>query len=154
MDYLAIGLVLALIYLLLAVADYYSTTLVLSSGKGREANPLMNSLIKKYGMEATLWVQVLSWLFMASMIVLYPTEETIVGTVIVLLLKALVVTNNVVNAEVVWSHANQGKGVQGGGQNNSKAPGSIAEPRPELLVRSLGSGKDHLPQIPLASLSR
>jgi hypothetical protein len=100
-DYFAVTMILITIYLILAVADYYSTLLVLSSGKGKEANPIMAPLLEKG--DAALVAQLLSGAAFAFLATLYP-EDAFIGMVIVVLLKSLVVLNNVINGYVVWSH--------------------------------------------------
>jgi len=99
-DYFVLSIMLITIYLVLAVADYYSTLLVLSSGKGKEANPLMAPLLNKG--ELALILQLLSGTLFVVLAALSP-EEAFVGLVIVVLLKALVVLNNVINGYSVWS---------------------------------------------------
>ena len=106
---------------MLGVADYYSTVLVLASGKGVEANPIMRFFMEMYGIEGSLWFQILSWVLVVLITFVYPFQEIFVDVLVVLLLKALVVLNNVINAEVVWVHADKDKGVQGGGEANSEA---------------------------------
>ena len=100
MDYLSAALVLSLIYFSLALSDFFTTMTVLSSGKGREANPLMAPLIKDP--KLMLYVQVGSWLIFGILAILFP-EEAFYGLLIVDLLKALVVLNNAINGYVVWS---------------------------------------------------
>ena len=127
MDYLIIGMIMALLYFILAAADFYSTALVLSSGVGHEANPLMNKLMDIYGIDAAFWAQVLSWILIAGVVLLYPSEETVAGLIIVLILKGVIVLNNLLNATKVWKYACKGKGGEGGGTGPSKTPrGGVA----------------------------
>ncbi len=99
MDYFPLIIMLITIYLILAVADYYSTLLVIESGKGREANPLMAPLLKDP--ELALLVQLVSGAVFLLAGVIDPADAFL-GLFVVDLLKALVVLNNVINGYVVW----------------------------------------------------
>ena len=140
MDYVLIGMALALLYFVLAVADFYTTVLVLSSGIGHEANPLMRALMSKYGMDVALWAQVLSWMVVGSLALIYPSEEMVVGLIIVLILKAVIVLNNALNAVKVWEHACKSQGVQGKRPIAGKAPGGGAGAGNELPLRPIWFG--------------
>ncbi|NPA85423.1 MAG: hypothetical protein GXO07_05415 [Crenarchaeota archaeon] len=100
MDYFVLSIMLIAIYLILAVADYYSTLTVLASGKGREANPLMAPLLEMG--DAALIAQLVSGAAFAVLAALSP-RDSLAGLVVVVLLKALVVLNNVINGYLVWS---------------------------------------------------
>ncbi len=100
MDYLATALILSLLYFILAVSDFYTTMIVLESGKGKEANPLMAPLTKNP--QLLLYTQIASWIVFSIIAIFFP-QEAFYGLIVVDVLKALVVLNNAINGYAVWS---------------------------------------------------
>ncbi len=97
-------MVISLTYFLLAISDYYTTSALLASSKAHEANPLMKFIIDKCGLNCTLYLQIFSWILFTTAFIFYSSELPLEVFFIILLMKALVVANNSVNAWVILRH--------------------------------------------------
>ena len=88
--------ILAFVYFVLAMTDYYTTHVILTVGHGKELNPIANAILKVWGYEGLFASQVISW---AILLFSYPFlgGQAYVAVGIILLIKALVVLNNVLN---------------------------------------------------------
>ncbi len=94
--------ILIFVYFILAMADYYTTYIILTVGHGKELNPIANVILKSWGYEGLLFSQVLSWALLLFSYPLLGTEAYTAASVI-LLIKALVVLNNIMNVILMVS---------------------------------------------------
>ncbi len=88
--------ILVFVYFILAMADYYTTHVILTVGHGKELNPVANLILQHWGYEGLMASQVFSW---AVLLFSYPIlgSEAFIAVTVILLIKALVVLNNILN---------------------------------------------------------